>query len=137
MVPSWSFLYSAYCPAVSCGFKCKWAFMCVPVRRVCALQVLLHPCVSLQGRTTTLYRLSQVRSESAHTGAVSLQWIHSLPSAAIVSYNSAPRTEDHEISRVSVEIRDTDKSSGQQGTEDRERCVSYFVPNILVQNCFF
>lgn len=93
----------------------------VPVRRVCAVQVLLHPCISLQGRTTTLYMLSQVRSDSAHTGAVSLQWICSLPSAAMVSYNSAPRTADHEISNVSVEIRDTDTSSGQHGTEDRER----------------
>lgn len=115
-------LYEAYCAHVQMSIC-----MCVPVRRVCALQVLLHPCISLQGRTTTLYRLSQVRSESAHTGAVSLQWIHSLPSAAIVSYNSAPRTADHEISKVSVEISDTDTSSGQHGTEDREKEVSHIL----------
>ncbi len=56
------------------------------------------------------------KSDSAHTGAVSLQWMTSLVCAAVVSYSSAPLTGDHMISRVSVETRFMVTPCGQQGT---------------------
>lgn len=90
----------------------------LPVSCVCGLQVWLHPRKSLQGVTVTEYAVLQLKSESAHTGAVSLQWMTSLVCAAVVSYSSAPLTGVHMISRVSVETSFIITSCGQQGTEE-------------------
>lgn len=88
----------------------------IPVSCVCGVQVRLHPRKSLQGVTVTEYAVLHFRSDSAHTGAVSLQWMTSLVCAAVVLYSSAPLTDDHMISRVSVETRFMVTSCGQQGT---------------------
>lgn len=98
-------------------------FVCIlPVSCVGVLQEQLHPCSSLQGQTRTLYLVLQLRSESTHSGEVSLHSTVFLEeSTACTLYMSAPRTGIHVIIRDSQEILETVTFVGQHGTTSKER----------------
>lgn len=76
-----------------------------------------------------------VKSDKAHTGAVSLQWMTSSVCAAVVSYSSAPLTGDHMISRVSVDTRFILTSCGQQGTGGEEGRRNAKMGENINQHC--
>lgn len=99
---------------------CRMCICILPVSCVWGLQERLHPRASLQGKTRTLYLVLQLRSESTHTGEVSLHSTALLEeSTACTSYMSAPRTAVHVIIRDSQEIAETTMFSGQHDTMGR------------------
>lgn len=110
----------------------EWNDSCaLPVVMNWGVHDILLPRTSLNEYTVMLYLVSHSRAERVHAGTVSLHSTVLYPSAALVSYSSAPRTGDHTISTLSLDTNTGLMSLGQQGAESRSRGKMVVPPRAM------